>query len=493
MSRKTKIAILADLHYGVPSSIQGRRGEIGDILLLRAVHRLNRLVRPDVTVVLGDLLDAGDGPDGRKRRGDLRAILAKLESPCIVLPGNHDGDVSTFYKDFERPAEMMDVAGMRFLIFLDKEEEGFNASRSQADLKRLRRARGDGYEGPIVALQHVSLGPPAELDVWFNYTNVDEIMEAMREGGVTLSISGHSHRVRNVQTDYARFLVAPALCESPFQFGIVTIEGDQSRYEQQSLALPERTGLVDWHVHTPFAYCNENMDVERAIGLARDFNIAGLGFSEHSGQLYYDNDRYWEGECLLRGMEGARKEDYRLGDYLSMTLPFRGNGVRVGLELDCDFQGNLVVTAADRAKMDFFLGSIHGMRSLLNPSPRVEDVKGEFLFLVESMLKQGIDILAHPFRVLRRLDPEVSFDLYRPVIDLLRRYSTAAEVNFHHAQYYPEFVRMCLENGVKLSLGSDSHNLYQVGDFEAHLQMLKEIGFSGALGDIVVGSLGEKP
>ena len=62
-SQKITIAVLTDVHYGAGSIIAQRRSEIADILLLRAVHRLNRLIHPDVTVVLGDLVDDGASPD----------------------------------------------------------------------------------------------------------------------------------------------------------------------------------------------------------------------------------------------------------------------------------------------------------------------------------------------------------------------------------------------------------------------------------------------
>ncbi len=37
---------------------------------------------------------------------------------------------------------------------------------------------------------------------------------------------------------------------------------------------------------------------------------------------------------------------------------------------------------------------------------------------------------------------------------------------------------MCLENGVKLATGSDSHNLYELGEFYAQIKLLERIGAS---------------
>jgi len=45
---------------------------------------------------------------------------------------------------------------------------------------------------------------------------------------------------------------------------------------------------------------------------------------------------------------------------------------------------------------------------------------------------------------------------------------------------------MCLESGVKIALGTDTHNLYELGFFNPHFDFLKSIGFSGDLNDILL-------
>ena len=34
---------------------------------------------------------------------------------------------------------------------------------------------------------------------------------------------------------------------------------------------------------------------------------------------------------------------------------------------------------------------------------------------------------------------------------------------------------MCIKNGIKISLGSDTHNLYEVGEFYPHVKLLDKI------------------
>ncbi len=71
-----KIAFIADPHYGTQSSIPNRRTDIADILLQRAIARLNRLVRPDVTWILGDVLDQGAAGDAQERLKHIRKAQA---------------------------------------------------------------------------------------------------------------------------------------------------------------------------------------------------------------------------------------------------------------------------------------------------------------------------------------------------------------------------------------------------------------------------------
>lgn len=482
---KTTFAILTDLHYGTPSPIAKRRSDIADILLRRAVHRLNRLIKPDVTLVLGDLVDNGDAPSALEHLEHLNAILDKLDSPTIVIPGNHDGDVEAFYRVFERPKAIEEIAGVRFLPFIDREEPGYNASRSETDIARFREARSE-YDGPIVALQHVCLSPPDRANVPYNYTNAQAIVDAMAEAGVALSISGHHHAgARPLQTEHTTFVTAPALCEAPFGFLVVTLDDDRVTTERHQLAMPERLHLVDRHIHTQLAYCAENMTVERTIALAQDFGLAGIGFAEHSGQLYFDRTKYWSRDSLRESIAGAKDEDNRMPDYLVLKRAFAQDGVQFGLEVDGDFHGGLLLKPEDRHHADFLVGSIHSTPSIKKPDVALETVKDEFVWMLERLLHNEIDILAHPFRIFRRdgwLPPD---DLFQPVTALLREHHVAAEINFHTNEPPLDFVRACLEAGVRLAFSSDAHNLYEIGEFALHLKLLRDAGFDGDPTDVL--------
>jgi histidinol phosphatase-like PHP family hydrolase len=483
---RVTLAVLTDLHYGVPGALKARRSDIADILLQRAVHRLNRLIRPDITLILGDLLDAGSSPEAPEQLKRVRAILDGLTSPWIAIPGNHDGTPDDFYRVFDRPPDIVDIAGVRLLPFVDPEEPGYNARRLPPDIDRFRQARAD-YKGQIVALQHVCLAPPDRAEAPYNYTNAPAVIEAMTEAGVILSISGHHHAgAAPVRTETTTFITAPALCESPFALLTVTLEDGKVSVEQDQLAMPEQLGLVDMHVHTQLAYCSANMDVETAIALARDFGLAGLGFSEHSGQLHFTSHDYWNGVAAQVGMAGAREEHDRMPAYLDLKRRYGRGKVAFGLEVDGDYHGELMLRPENRGRVDHLLGSIHRTPSLYKPSLSLEILEAEFMSMLETLLANGIDILAHPFRIFSGVGYTPPQHLFGPVAALLYEHRVAAEINYHRNTPPPAFVRVCLDMGVKLAFGSDAHSLFEIGEFADHLRLLADLGFDGPLSDVLL-------
>lgn len=498
-----RIAAIADTHYaGGPLDACGiRRTAIADILLTRAVRRLNRFIKPDLAVFLGDMLEDGGGARSLEEHQRLCEIIGKLECPAIVLPGNHDGDPDRFYGVYPRPPEVLDINGVRVVTFLDAEEPGYNASRSAADLARMDAARA-GFDGPIVSLQHVPLFPHGASASPYGYTNAGVVWEAFERNRYTLSLSGHWHAGDDlIARGAGRAVIVPALCESPFAFAEITIDGDDVETRRHELRLPEGLELIDYHVHTPLAYCSENMDNAMSLALAKEFGLAGLAFTEHSGQLYFDKDTFWSASFLRDGIDTAQGRQDRMEDYLRTTTDFLASAncksqiedrKWLGLEIDCDNSGNPVVRPEDWDRTRIRLGSIHWLDELRKPEPEIDlnVAAEEMLGRLSRFVGCGIQILAHPLRVFRRWpDADLPPKLIPGIMALLREHNVAAEINFHVQMTSPEFMSACLTHGVKMVFGSDAHNLCEVGEFWPHLELVKECGCTesdlpGILADI---------
>ena len=86
----------------------------------------------------------------------------------------------------------------------------------------------------------------------------------------------------------------------------------------------------------------------------------------------------------------------------------------------------------------------------------------------------------------RRSSLDAPHHLFAPLVALLKENNVAAEINFHTNEPPLEFVKLCLECGVKLAFGSDAHNLYEVGEFYPHLKLLEAAGFNGSFEDILL-------
>ncbi len=485
MKQRIRIAIIADLHRQTydPGGAAQRQGYFADIFLLRTVHRLNRFIRPDVTLVLGDLLDEPNAGRAARLLAGLRRILDLLESPCIVLPGNHDPAPDVFYRTMPRPPEQMDVQGVRLLPFADQQTEGYNARRSAPDIARLAAARRD-FNGPIVTVQHVPLSPPGRSACPYNYANAPDIISAMRAQGINFAISGHYHRGMELADAGMTFIAAPALCEQPFQFLVADMHDGMIDLTRHALANPAELGLADFHVHTPYAYCNENMDICRSLKLGKLFGLKHMVFTEHSGHLYFGKSDYWSGN-FLRGT--APLPAGRAAAYFADTARLDSAFAAAGMELDCDFAGRPVIRPEHFKALRLPIGAVHFLPGLPAPQPDPARVQDEFLGMLRRFLRSGIVSLAHPLRIFQknRLPPPAA--IFPQLAQLLRANNVAAELNFHTNHPDPEFFRVCLDRGVKIALGSDAHNLYEIGEFYPHLRFLRDdCGYDGDLADVLL-------
>jgi len=212
-----RMVVLTDIHFVGPDAERVGKTTPGDVLLLRAVERVNRSLKPDLVAILGDLIDDGDLPDAEEYLAIIRGCIEQIEPRAIVLPGNHDGPLDLFQRYFPPPPEWVDIGAIRIVPFIDPEVPEFCARRQEQDHHRLANARA-GHTGPLVTLQHVPISPPGMHECPFNYANADEVITGMKESGVSAAISGHYHEGFDLESEGIRYICAPALFEPPFSF-----------------------------------------------------------------------------------------------------------------------------------------------------------------------------------------------------------------------------------------------------------------------------------
>lgn len=310
----------------------------------------------------------------------------------------------------------------------------------------------------------------------------DASSEEIEGGGGKMTVAEWLRRIRSAFGEF------PEFDKPPFEF--LTVEVEDGRIFNRMIhrvSLPEEVigRLTDFHIHTNLAYCSENMTVPDALRMAHLTGLKSIHFSEHSGQLYFRPEDYWKFQWTMNGRNtpGGCPEQKRMPEYEEL---FRRcstfSGFSHGFELDVDRNCTIALDDKDRHLGSVNLGAVHS----LDHKEDLPLLKREFLERTDALLRYGVAILAHPFRIFRwgcgMRAPE---DLFLPVVSLLKKYGVAAEINFHGNEPYPEFLELCIREGVKISLGSDSHNLYEVGFFHPHLALLRDLGVYDRLDSVL--------
>ena len=198
-------AQITDLHIKTPGRLAYGRVDTAAHLAAAVAH-LNALdPRPRLVVASGDLVDNGTAEE----YAHLRSLLAPLEIPVVLMPGNHDNRAAlrAAFPDHPYLAEgdaylhhARDLGPVR-LICLDtlRDDSHWGAfDTPRADWLRARLAEAPDRQTVIVA-HH----PPFRTGMHSHDTNRmlgrDQLAEIIRDNPqVSLMLTGHLHRMMAV-------------------------------------------------------------------------------------------------------------------------------------------------------------------------------------------------------------------------------------------------------------------------------------------------------
>jgi len=484
------ILVIADPHFVSAANHlcahSNRHVRLGQVLIRKALWRLQHLgVKPGLIVLLGDMVDDGSKPGAASDWQTLAGEVRKTGIPLLAVPGNHDDDHEAFARVFGCEAGVHLVGDYGFLLFHDRRVDG-EVFRRPADQLELPRRAAAMYPGrPLIALQHHPHDPLIAADYPYHLANREAVMDGYREAGVCLSLSGHLHAGQPAHlVDGVTYATAPALCEAPYRFLHVRLEGRQASIQEHALRL-DTPGLTDVHCHTEMAYCASNVNIADDIRLSQALGIETLCIIEHAFQLYFPKEEAWSFRWQTHpGMAKAvwaTPERGRMLSYWALAQGFRAPPrIRSGLELDLCADGSLLLAPEDAEGWDVLVGAIHEIPGVKKGVTIQEEAESLFLRDVGRLLTHPIDVLAHPFRFFPRKALAKPVHLYPVVADMLAQAGVAAEINFHTNEPEPEFFRICAERGVRIALGSDSHEVSEVGEFVPHLRVLAAAGIAPA-------------
>ncbi len=479
---------ISDLHYSGLSRQTAQppplRGELARTLLSKVFLRLSHMgVKPDLTVLLGGLIENGADRNAELDLLTIYGELSRSQIPALVIPGNHDTDAAAFNALFGTRPGLHEIGGYGLLVFNDAYSDTHDCTRPEEAIELTRRVAEEHPGLPLIALQHAPIYPPIDSHYPYRPTNTAEIIESFEQAGVILSLSGHFHKGQKARLhEGVLYHTVPALVEQPFRFSLIRLYGTRVEIEELSLAM-QVPAIVDVHCHTEYAYCGTTADTSACIALSQALGVSTLCITEHAFQLYFDKTPAmsfkWQADPSRVEQVWAAPGRHRMAAYRRFAEKIRSPYVKIGLEVDLFDNGRLLLAPEDAdAEWDLLVGAVHFIQDYVHGKTSQEEAEALFLRDVQRLVDHPIAVLAHPFRFFKRNRLNVPTHLYQTVADLLADSGVAAEINFHTNTPDPEFIGICAAKGVKLALASDSHALEEVGEFWPHVNVLRQAGIT---------------
>jgi DNA polymerase (family 10) len=236
----------------------------------------------------------------------------------------------------------------------------------------------------------------------------------------------------------------------------------------------------DYHVHTTLSYCHEGeLTVDNLVKAARKRGLAGFAVTDHSPHVYFDRPTVSRHQYLLNYdifLEKIEAGNGEFEKYLDMIDAYKDENVLAGTEVDVAANGRLILDPQYQGRLDVLLGGIHWL-PCIDGEFDSKTFLNQFMDFTMMLLESDIDILAHPTRIFRRRKMEVPQAVILPIVRRAKERGIAIEIN-SHSQKDPDerFVRTCIDEEVKLAMGTDTHDIAEIGEFSHQRTLLTNLG-----------------
>lgn len=200
------IAQISDMHIQQDRRLLKNRFDAAGNLET-CIRQLNAL-KPDMVLATGDLVNTGQ----RQEYAFLRDLLAQLQAPFYLLPGNHDDRAlmreffpghGYLFTENERLHYVIEQDGLRIIMLDSQVPGGDEGAIGAAQLLWLEDELGRAPQHPvIIALHHPPFATGARfIDNFFCADGPELGRLISRHRHVLRVVSGHLHR--NIQVNFA--------------------------------------------------------------------------------------------------------------------------------------------------------------------------------------------------------------------------------------------------------------------------------------------------
>jgi putative hydrolase len=152
-----------------------------------------------------------------------------------------------------------------------------------------------------------------------------------------------------------------------------------------------------------------------------------------------------------------------------------------------DFNGKLDATEHMIQTVDLVVASVHRIPSLHSMDgdlfiDNMNQNKACFRDLYLRALcgvafNPEVDVVGHPFHLTQAIGvKEIGRDRKTEIAKLFSAHGKAVEINSSYHVPDLEFLKICLKEGVKISIGSDAHRFEDVGNVAWSIWLLKKAG-----------------
>jgi histidinol-phosphatase (PHP family) len=241
---------------------------------------------------------------------------------------------------------------------------------------------------------------------------------------------------------------------------------------------------MDYHIHTLFSDGKNNLD--DYVNEAVKRKIDEIGFSDHIH--------------LQKTVWSMNFSD--LPNYVSQVLILKKSSklsIKTGLEVDfVPLKIDKLIKTINQFNFDYLIGSVHFIGKWLIDDENqihewerrdVDQVYQQYFALVQNMANTGLfDIVGHLDLVKKfnfRPKKDIT-DILLQTVEIISKNRICIEVNTgglrrgSSHEIYPseKLLKMCFDNGLPVTLGSDAHSSQDIGaDFDKAVNLLKNVGY----------------